>query len=221
MESMDGERIWSEFSGSLSDVEKERYHRLNITLRQPEPMLDDYSALDKLKATAKDAIRKGHNVHLMQDIVVASMFYFEFDKMPVWRGTAWHCEGSILCRLELSLDGRRALYERLRRSTAFFFVFGTPVSCVDQSLRGTPSFRRRIHFSLPTLLDDVRITLGGITSAHVRISGLPRTARDLLELQQFDTPFGRADHSIFEKRLPELPVKRKRRRTADRSYRGR
>jgi hypothetical protein len=218
MQSMDGERIWSEFNGSLSMADKERYHRVNITLRDPEPVLDDLSALESLKTTAMDAVRKGIDLRLMQDIVLASMFYFEFDKMPSWKGTSWLCEGSILCRLELSPDGRRALYERLRRSTAFFFVFGTPVSCIEPSLKGAPSFRRRIHFTLPTLADEVRITLGGITSAHLRISGLPRSAESLLSLQQFDAPFGRSDHSMLEKPLPKLPVKRKRRQMADRSY---
>jgi hypothetical protein len=85
---MDGERIWSEFNGSLSDLNKERYHRVNIALRQPEPMLDDVSALEKLKTTAMEAVEKGSDLSLMQDIVLASMFYFEFDRLPVWQGTS-------------------------------------------------------------------------------------------------------------------------------------
>jgi hypothetical protein len=55
-----------------------------------------------------------HSVRLPpdEDIVLASMF-FEM---------SWMREGTILCRLELSTDDRRSLYDLLRRRTAFLCV---------------------------------------------------------------------------------------------------
>jgi hypothetical protein len=210
MEGMDGERIWTEFFHSLSDNEKERYHRINVFLQRPEPLLDDILSLQTLKETTTIALGKGVQLHSMVDAAIASMFYLELDRIPEWNGVCWSCDCSIFCRMPLPPRGRLALYDRLRRTDSFFLVFGDPVVCVEHTLKGAPQYRRRVRFILPSLDDEIRITLSGITSRNTRISGIPRTARTLMQLQDLSAPFGKSDHSVVEKSLPKLPNKRKR-----------
>lgn len=58
----------------------------------------------------------------------------------------------------------------------------------------------------------VSITLAaaGDSSPSHYISGLPRKLEDLVACQRLNAPFGRINHQSFGRRLPPLPVKRKR-----------
>ena len=53
------------------------------------------------------------------------------------------------------------------------------------------------------------ITVRGVTLRPRTISGLPKTLKELAQVQVLDAPFGSTDHSRSAKILPELPMKRK------------
>ena len=66
-----------------------------------------------------------------------------------------------------------------------------------------------MQFVVNTLSESITISIRGITSIPRLISGFPISLKDLINLQQLYTPFGRADHLILEKPLPFILVKRK------------
>ena len=136
------------------------------------------------------------------------MFYFEFSETPVWNKVRFSCTSSIYCRLRLSLDGRKALYHRLASTPSYFLILGQPVRCVGKVPKTLPLFKKEVRFTLPSLREDVGITLRGITSQPTTISGLPKSAEQILELQNLDAQFGYCDHRTI-KPLPKLPRKRK------------
>ena len=95
-------------------------------------------------------------------------------------------------------------------TSSYFIVLGHPVACVERITKGLPMFKRRIQFTLGSLDDTIGITLRGIIPIPMTISGLPKTARQLIDLQGLDAPFGRIDHKRAEKCLPQITLKRKR-----------
>jgi hypothetical protein len=217
METMDGERIHIEYRNGLSDRERERYHRINIRLPHPEPLLSDVSAMDRLKAYTLAHLELPSTTIDIMDLIHASMFYFELDVLPhlsddLYSGE-WICSGQILCRIDLQAPGRKALYERLMKSNAYFLIAGHPVTCVDEQTYAAaaksggdlPPFRRLVNFAVPDLDSPIRISIRGLVSAPRTISGLPKSANDLIKAQMLSTPFGRADGMQTEKGLPQVP----------------
>ena len=209
MRSLDGEKLWQEFFNGLEDGVKHRYHRLNLMIKGPEPALDDVTAIDELREQANTYVRTDHIIQPVFDSVIASLFFFEFEDIPVDTGSSYSCIGHIFCRLALPVAGRKLLYRKLHTSSSYFLVSGKPVVCVERVSSGIPLFRRRVTFQLESLDEQVAITLRGITSMPHTISGLPRIANDLIKLQGLDAPFGSADYSLVGKPLPQVPAKRK------------
>ena len=209
MRSMDGEKIWKDIYNSLPESSKSRFHRLNLTLQGAEPAIDDISSMYELQ---KQAVEQAQPVAFLRpalDAIYASMFYFEFEEPPVFRGDAYACIGNIYCRVRQSEAGRKKFYAKLAATSSYFLICGQPVACIERVTKCAPAFKRRLTFTLDSLDDCVRITLRGITSQSLAISGLPRRAGDIMKAQGLDAPFGRADHSCPEKPLPLLPAKRK------------
>ena len=209
MLSMDGERIWREFYNSLPDNVKSRYHRLNMTFEGTVPAMDDISSMYKMREMATEHAQPVGFLKPVLDAIYASMFYFEFDEPPAPRGYGYYCTGAIFCRLRLSEEGRRAFYSKLKATSSYFLICGQPVACIERLTKSAPLFKRQISFTLSSLDELVRITLRGLPSQPLAISGLPRSAKEIVEAQRLVAPFGRADHSSPEKPLPLLPAKRK------------
>ena len=209
MESMNGEEIYHEVLNSIPEKDRYRFHRLNLVLKHPEPQLDDVSSMYELKEAAYSYIENEPSIKKIVNAMLASMFYFEFDGMPVWKTSSYLCTGHIYCRLPLSPQGQRTLYMHLFNTSSYFLVFGQPFACVERVGKTVPPFRRQVQFLLDDLEDVIGITLTGITSKPKTISGLPRKAREIIIEQNLDAPFGRSNHSVLEKPLPQLPLKRK------------
>ena len=209
MRSLDGEKIWHEIYNSLPETEKDRYHRLNLTLEGTEPAIDDLNSMYDLRTKAAEFPQFAEVLRPVLDSIYASMFYFEFDEPPTPRGHGYFCSGAIFCRSRLEEQGRKAFLTKLKVTSSYFLICGQPVSCVERLTKSTPIFKRRITFTVGSLDEPVRITLRGITSQPVPISGLPRSAKEIVQAQKLVAPFGRTDHTQTEKPLPLLPAKRK------------
>lgn len=207
MRSLDGEHTWREIYNSLTEREKSRYHRLNMPIQGKEPMLDDTSAISTLKKQAHNWIRSNQRFLLTLDAVYASMFYFELDCHPVHTGDSYECTGHVYCRSNVPIKGRRELYTRLRATSSYFLIMGDPTCCIEDIpvVSAVPPFQKQLRFTLETLEDAIGITLTGITSLPTTISGLPKTAAQMIQAQQLKSPFGRVDCSQREKRLPPTP----------------
>ena len=192
----------------MSEREKPRYHRLNLPIQGREPTLDDIMSIDALKAQAQSWIQVNQRFLPSLDSIYASMFYFELAEYPGYYDNAYRCVGHIYCRLDMSFQGRRRLYEKLESTSSYFLVLGHPTRCVDYipTCSPVPPFKRRLQFTVETLEEDVGITLLGLTSSPKTISGLPQTVGELVRKQQLRSPFGRADCTGEEKTLPPTPI---------------
>ncbi len=210
MVALDGQKTWDELFNTLSTESRTRFHRLNIDFPGIEPSIDDVSAMASLKQQAEQHIASEARLKGIKDSMIASMFYFELEDIPKYLSGQYQCIGHVSCRLNLPQSARRRLYQQLMDSSAKFLIDGRPVSCVEVVPSLNIPFKRRLHFTLPSLTDMVYISIRGITFRPRMISGLPKSLDDLIAAQKLDAPFGRADHVQREKPLPELPRKRKR-----------
>lgn len=208
MRSLDGERVWREIFNSLSIRDRGRYHRLNLPIQGKEPTLDDTMAINNLKSQAQEWVRSNQRFSSTLNSAYASMFYFELDEYPVYTQGGFACVGHIYCRINIPLQGRRHLYEKLDSTSSYFLVLGEPTRCIDYipTVSSVPPFKRKIEFTIETLDDTIGITLLGLTSSPTTISGLPQTASELIQKQCLQSKFGRVDCRQQEKALPPTPV---------------
>lgn len=211
MRNLDGEDAWKRFLNSISPDVRQRFHRLNIRLAGPEPSLDDIVVIPELKSKVVQAIaEESPRLSSIFDSMMASMFYFELDGLPTLGNAGYDCSGFIFCRLDIPPDGLRYLYDRLLSTNSWFLIQGTPVSCVQSGCvpQGLPPFRRHISFRVETLEEMLTISIRGITSKSLLLSGFPTTIQKLIVAQQLDSPYGTVDHAVNAKRLPVIPRKR-------------
>lgn len=208
MKSLDGEKAWREIFNSLTERERGRYHRLNLPIQGKEPTLDDVTFIDALKEQARSWISVNERFLPALDSMYASMFYFELAEFPSYRDNSYHCIGDIYCRINMTSQGRRHLYERLDSTSSYFLVSGHPTRCVDHipTYSSVPPFRKQIHLTVEALDENIGITLLGLTSSPRSISGMPQTVAELVRMQQLRSPFGRADCTGEDKALPPIPV---------------
>lgn len=213
---MDGEIIAKDYRQDLDPRQEEKYHRINVRVPRPEPSLDDVSKMEQLKAHALAEIEIPSTLNSAVDLMLASLFYFELDCLPKWHirsgKEGWSCSGQILCRLVLPPSGRRALHEQLRTSNAKFLKDGNFVADGVDKLKGVsrshqevPYFRRPITFTVGSLDESIGITLHNWVSRPRTISGLPKSANELIKAQMLHAPFGRSDCAQVEKHLPQVP----------------
>ena len=210
MLNLDGEQAWRELINTLPPEKKPRYHRLNLSLKGPEPAIDDAAAMTLLKSYAEKSVASAAQFSSLLDSMYASMFFFELDDIPSFTGDSYHCCGHIFCRLELPPHGKDALLARLIGLSAHFLINGTPLSSVGaESKKKSLSYRRRVRFEAASLNDLVGISIQGFTSRPRSISGMPKTLHQLIRLQYLQSPFGCSTHDSVEKSLPQIPMKRK------------
>ena len=202
------EVAWVDLLNEIPEASRSRYHRLNIQLNGPEISIDDITSIQPLREQTRKSITTNSQLQSIRDSLFASMFYFELQETPKFINGEFECKGYIYCRVDLPKTGREYLYEELIRTSSFFLVSGCPIACVNKVFKSAPPFRREIRFSTNFLTDIVYISIRGITSKPVSISGLPRPLNDLIRVQKFHVPFGRVDHVQEEKSLPNTPVKR-------------
>lgn len=209
MRNTDGEKAWRDFINAVPESQRHRYHRLNISLSGVDPDIDDVSSMKRVRHLAEQYAQTSSAIVSAREALLASMFYFELEDVPIFEGDAYKCTGVIFCRINLSREAREALYRELLALSYCFLVEGRPIRCVETVPKGIPLYRKRVDFRVPSLDSNVLITLGGSASSHY-ISGLPKSLNDLMACQRLDAPFGRVNHQSFGRSLPALPIKRKR-----------
>lgn len=208
MVSIDGEKAWHEVLNTVSSHSKTRLHRLNLSLEDRYLSLDDVNNITHLQEQALAQYRTSNQLEVICNSILASMFYFELDDIPAYHSMGIACKGTIYCRLDLPFKGRQALYSYLKERNAFFLVNGRPLRAVDAIPKYAPPLRKKVVLHVTSYEDTVGISLRHSTMPPLLISGLPKTVDQLLKMQMLETPFGRPDHQVREKQLPQTPCKR-------------
>ena len=96
--SMDSEKTWTTFLGSLSlsQEDRRRYVRINPRLRKDPPRLDEINALPQLEQEVKEILANDSSIRCVALQLLATMFYFEERKES--ESTSM-IKGHIRCRL--------------------------------------------------------------------------------------------------------------------------
>jgi hypothetical protein len=192
---LDGERAWSNLINSTPENLRPYYHRINLLLDTAEPDIDDVSAISDLRLQTESMLSMSAVLSSFQENLIASLFYFELQDVKTLTNH-YECTGQIICRLDLPKYGRQALYQKMKFTNAYFLVNGTPLSCVKDSQSEAPHFKYKTKFTVDHLDCILGISLNRLPSGSWKISGLPRTVREIIKSQPFDAPFGTADHQV-------------------------
>ncbi|KAH7025332.1 hypothetical protein B0J12DRAFT_686508 [Macrophomina phaseolina] len=106
MRNTDGGKAWRDFINTLPENLRRRYHRLNINMEGQEPDIDDVSSMECLRHSAEQYISSSLIIKPVREAMLASMFYFELEDIPVYRNGMYQCTGVIFCRMNLCKEAR-------------------------------------------------------------------------------------------------------------------
>ena len=193
MNSMDGERTWSQFYNYLPQ-DADRYIRLNIELNK-EPELDDTTMMRELAQLTIDGLSKSV-LHAVREYIYATCFYFELDKLPILDQDTggFDCSRKIYCRYGTDSPTYIALVNYLSEGRASFLVSGRAI--VDSTTEldiatGLYMFSKWLRFYVKSLDDEFSILLlCSQDSRPVNISGSPFSVNRLISQQGLDLAFG-------------------------------
>lgn len=189
--SMDGEQGYREALNFLPDDKRSNVFRLNHELSQPLPRLDDVSRLaemSKMHFAVPD--------ELVRAILASAFFFFELDELPIKRQGVYFCQGSILC----SRSYARELVKQVMvefPGARFQTDRSNHLGDVDEDdgCHVCGYYRKKIKLSVNGLEEMISIGIAG-ASFFQKIGGFPKSVQELLEDQQANSHFGRADHLI-------------------------
>ncbi|ODM18136.1 hypothetical protein SI65_06007 [Aspergillus cristatus] len=185
---VDGRRGWQDALDSVPAAVKKDVFRLDRAIPGKLPELDDARALDEL----------GEFEYRIPDELtrawLAKSFFFELDQEPILGDGIYDCQGSILC---CKYDVAGIIQQIMARlpNARFMFSEGRDLGAVNVA-DGCPVcgyYRKRVSFQVSSIYESVNLGVHGMTGSCA-LGGFPTTLQDLLEAQQVDSPFGRADH---------------------------
>ncbi|KAG0644534.1 hypothetical protein HOY80DRAFT_1028744 [Tuber brumale] len=116
-------------------------------------------------------------------MIVASLFYFELQGIPVYELWGYYCEGRVRCRLGIGVE--REVMKGLAEREARF------LRCGDQLNIGEGAI---ISFTVVDLRVEVSIVLYAHPQGLQPISGSPFTVHKLVKRHHLYCPFGTANH---------------------------
>jgi len=176
---LDGEPAWQRLLGGLSQSRRNRYYRLNINIQGKEPSIDNTDVIPRLCLTSPpiDVLNGAAWA------IIASLFYFELEGIPVDGLWGYLCLGHVRCRLGMGI-GRQILKGLAGHEARF-------LRCGEQlSINGGAT----ISFRVVDLRSEVSIDLNTHPQGSQPIGGSPFTIHQLVKRQHLYCPFGTANH---------------------------
>ncbi|KAI9893033.1 MAG: hypothetical protein M1814_000917 [Vezdaea aestivalis] len=213
MTSLDGEKTWVDLYGSVPDQGKPKYHRLNISLADSPPDLDDVDGIKNLMSTVKQDPALDSKLLHVTSRFFASLFYLELRQLPVYQLGLFRCVGDLHCRVEDGSHSLTQVWSQLRDRETQFLFNGRVLLQINGEADDPSQFLIPVQLHVQSLTQYIDLQIHGTASAAESISGFPQTIQNIADLQELDSPFGRYDHGlreVVEKPLPELPKARKR-----------
>ena len=159
----------------LSDFEKTI--RLDPVLNMEETTLDDVEAIAELQQKLGQIFKSDRvfraQIKITAWSLIASLFYFEFEREPEPHGSCFSCNAKISCRYSDTLDLYAKLLTRYRNKAVFqvnnqIVMFKLPC---------------RVKFQLPNLTRPFDVLMK-FEDQEASITGFPDTAENLLDLQK-------------------------------------
>ncbi|KAK3935780.1 patatin-like phospholipase-like protein [Diplogelasinospora grovesii] len=185
-----GRRSWEDFRRSIKRSSAiDRYFRLDVTFKGPEPMLDDVKIIPELKNIVRADEGLSQAINEIARCITASLFYFKLESVPEQRSDGFSGAGHILCFRKRSDPALEALSDKLARSSARFLVNGVavPGDITDPSFwDGDGNFKKRITFKVNK---EIVISLRVQGCREHPISGAPFSVSKLVTAQGLNAHF--------------------------------
>ncbi|GLA56176.1 hypothetical protein AnigIFM63604_005046 [Aspergillus niger] len=192
---VDGRRGWLDAWDGVPESIRPDVFRLDQAITGSLPELDDTRALEDL---AK------FSYHVPDELTrawLAKSFFFELDKEPAWVNGGFLCQGSILC---CRYDAASLVHQIVCQfSEPRYTCGGRDLGAVDNSegCVGCGYYRKCVTIQVASMHEDLQLGITGLAGFRT-LGGFPTSIHALLNDQQADAPFGRADHS--QDRWPPL-----------------
>lgn len=189
---MDGHQGYHEALNYLTESNLPNVFRLDYAISGRIPRLDDVDRLTEMCGwpfTVADELVRA---------VLATVFFFELDDIPVQKGGIFHCRGSILC-------ARRPIHAILRCvgkefPDAAFRTTSCHSSChnLGQAVENDGCdlcgyYRKKVTFTVNSLAEEFSIEMFNDSLQH-RIGGFPKSVQQITREQQIYAHFGHVDH---------------------------
>jgi hypothetical protein len=192
--SIDSERVYQKFMNSRTKDEAQAYFRQNIRIKEI-PDIDDISTMDELRVQVQT--QPLGNIKRLEIItaLLASSFYFELDRLPIYDNQYYRCEGSIRCRNN-GLGAVRALV-RLIPSFALEFTFdmGTLATVNEGDVCSwCQRFSKSVVFYVRHPSQTIAISLRTSDLSYHNLSSFPKPVEWFVTQQRLEARFGVADH---------------------------
>jgi hypothetical protein len=185
---VDGRRGWQDAWDSIPEAVRPDTFRLDRVVTGNLPELDDARALGELGE---------FDYRIPEELTrawLAKSFFFELDEEPTMAHGYHECRGSILCC-------KYGAPDILQQVSSLFpgahveFSDGTNLGALDdhQGCSTCGYYRKRVSLRVPSIHETVQLGVWDETG-NSAIGGFPTSIHDLLDQQQANCPFGRADH---------------------------
>lgn len=185
---VDARRGWQDALDSVPAAVKKDVFRLDRAISGKLPELDDARALDELSQYEYQIPDELARAWLVKS------FFFELDEEPILVKGIYDCQGSVLC---CKYDAAEIVQQIIARfsNARFTLSEGRDLGAVNvaDGCSACGYYRKRIRFQVSSIYESVHLGVHGMTESCA-LGGFPTTLKDLLEAQQADSPFGRADH---------------------------
>lgn len=194
--SLDGQNGWAALMNRISEIDRDRYFRLNLSYEDQDLALDDVDQMSQLQERAMLYILDHHECSRVARALWGASFFFELDSLPSFLNGLYHCQGSILCRRPYSKLMVEQITQRYPR--AAFLINneessnGTLTNVVCCSACGY--FRQFVHLETQHLDENIDIRLSFDEAHCTNIGGMPQSVSWYIVQQGLNLPFGRPDH---------------------------
>jgi hypothetical protein len=189
----DGNREFSKFRHTLtvtlpdgdSDVDS-WLRRYNLSLGAKLPDLADAQAMDGLADAAMAYFTADPALEDLALAILASTFYFELRRMPVYENGSYTCYGRILSRVPVTHPAFTALMQKLESTHAEFEVQERAVRNRKLTRGHMGNFCKPVCIYVEELkqLAAVRLRFSGKNAYH--ISASPFSIESLIKLQKLE-----------------------------------
>lgn len=152
-------------------------HRFDLPMDAELPDLADAEAIDSLAHKAWTYFCSHPDVEDLARAVLASNFYFQLRRMPVYADGHFVCYGRILSRISVAHPVFPSLMQKLDAEKAQFVVQGRtmPVGKARLLVDRSGNFCRPVYFRVRKLTElvDLQLKLDGERGKHISASPMP------------------------------------------------
>lgn len=194
---LSGLSYWEKYTRSIDKGSelRDRCIRLDVSFEGMEPKLDDVRAVPRLKRRVRHDAALSAEIDSTVDCIIASLFYFELEAMPMQRGSMLSCSGHIRC---LRKHGDPALCLLIEKLVAWNARFVINNKIMGGNMLSPFFWDQTGNFGVPAEFQitgqELSVSLTWPDGRTHPISGSPYLIHQLVDVQGLNAPFGLPDH---------------------------